>query len=240
MSKRTFYLEPSAWCEPYVLKGAEAHHAIKVLRMRVNDTLNLIDGCGREGEFKIIKATKQELELEQISTLEHKAKKCKSILALAWTKAARRGFILEKAVEFEATEIWFWQGDRSQFPMPNDLVNSWQGQLIAGAKQCQNPFLPVLKCFNNLEEVVNNANDFEHQYALLEADYPSPNLKPEDLALDGTTVYLIGPEGGFSQAEVELLKTTKFKNYSLGKRILRYETAAMMALGLHWWKSELA
>ena len=47
--------------------------------------------------------------------------------------------VLEKAVEFEASGIWLWQAERSQFPVPSDIKESWQGQLAAGAKQCRNP-----------------------------------------------------------------------------------------------------
>ncbi|MDR1659993.1 MAG: RsmE family RNA methyltransferase, partial [Desulfovibrio sp.] len=53
------------------------------------------------------------------------------------------------------------------------------------------------------------------------------------------SVYVIGPEGGFSQRELAVLHAAGFAPASLGKRVLRCETAAALCLGLHWWASHL-
>ena len=64
----------------------------------------------------------------------------KVILAAGWTKAARRGWILEKAVEFEASGIWLWQAERGQFPVASENKGAWEGQLAAGAKPGRKPW----------------------------------------------------------------------------------------------------
>lgn len=239
---RMFYLPPEAWHKPYVLKGQEAHHAAKVLRLRVGEEIRLLDGCGREGAFRIRTLGKQEVELEALHIRTHPRPAASAVLAAGWTKAARRGWILEKAVEFEAGGIWLWQAERSQFPVPNDIKESWHGQLVAGAKQCRNPWLPELRTLpGGIEELIAATAAFDRRYALLESDHsPSLPLTPERLALPGLTVYVVGPEGGFSPREVSRLHEAGFSGVSLGDRVLRWETAALLCLGLHWWKQSLA
>ena len=65
-------------------------------------------------------------------------------------------------------------------------------------------------------------------------------LTPEMAGQPGLTVYVLGPEGGFSQRELAALNNAKFTPVSLGARVLRCETAATLCLGIHWWASQLA
>lgn len=238
---RVFYLPPEAWREPYLLTGTEAHHAVRVLRLRVGEEVRLLDGQGGEGVFRITALTRNELCLAPVRVWRHAPPASRAVLAAGWTKAARRGWILEKAVEFEAAGIWLWQAERSQFPVPTDSNESWQGQLIAGAKQCRNPWLPELRTMpGGLGELIQAAAACEHRYALLESDHrPSVALDAPCLGQSGTTVYVVGPEGGFSPREVDALHAAGFQGVTLGDRVLRWETAAVLCLGLHWWKSQL-
>ena len=65
-----------------------------------------------------------------------------------------------------------------------------------------------------------------------------PLLEYSMLGRPGTTVYVIGPEGGFSPAEIELMAAAGFVAVSLGQRVLRCETAAVLCLGLHYRASQ--
>ena len=64
-------------------------------------------------------------------------------------------------------------------------------------------------------------------------------LTPALAGQPGLSVYVIGPEGGFSSRELDVLKHSGFIAVSLGNRVLRCETAATLCLGLHWWASQL-
>ena len=141
----TFFLAPEAWSENPVLDGAEAHHLLRVLRLGPGEEVGLLDGRGREALCRIVKTTRQTVELALLNERLHPEPASRVILAAGWGKAARRGWILEKAVELEASALWFWQAERSQFPVPGDIRSNWEGQLIAGAKQCRNPWLPLLR-----------------------------------------------------------------------------------------------
>lgn len=234
-----FYLEPEKWQE-LVLTGSEFHHLSKVLRLKAGDEITLLNGKGKEAVCTIKNITKKEAELELRSEKTYPENKAKITLALGWGKAARRGFMLEKSVELEAHNLWFWQAERSQFPVPKDIKASWQEQLIAGAKQCHNPYLPEISAVpGGVKELIEKSKDFEHKQLLVESDYAHDAfLSEKDLGLTGNTICVIGPEGGFTPKEIELLKDAGFKAYTIGDRILRWETAAVLVLGLHWWNKQ--
>ena len=160
-------------------------------------------------------------------------------MALAFSKAVRRGFFLEKAVELGAHEVWLWQGDHSQGKLPADARDSWQAKMIAGCKQSSNPWLPNVRAFSKgLSEVVDAAAHFEQHILPWEMQHDVPMVTVNELGQPGRTIYIIGPEGGFSQRELDLLSSSGYRAVSFGQRILRCETAATLCLGLHWWASQ--
>lgn len=237
---KTFFLETDKWDEHCVLEGQEAKHAIKVLRMRTGDTIRLLDGKGREGTFIITEMDKHTVSIEQQGIIQHPKPTAEHYVAIGWGKSVRRGWIFEKAVEFGAAGLWFWQADRSQSKVPSEVKEGWEGQMLAGAKQCDNPWIPELATFpNGSKGVMNRAEEFDNIFMLWEGQSPSDVLSSEQLELSGKTLFIIGPEGGFSDTEAEYFKDQGAKPVSLGKRILRWETAALLCLGLAWWKGEV-
>lgn len=240
---RTFFLAVEKWQEPYELEGGEAHHLSKVLRIREGEEIRLLDGRGREGAFRVKSIDRHKVRLECLCIWSHPCPSSRVILAAGWTKAARRGWILEKAVELEAAAVWFWQAERSQFPVPDVSKETWQAQLIAGAKQCRNPWLPCLRTFPEGVEGLLQAVEAENiaqRFLLAENTCgPALPLHSDKLGRPGDTICVIGPEGGFAPAEVTELKKNGFEPVTLGERVLRWETAAMLCLGLHWWKRQL-
>lgn len=244
---RTFFLAPECWQPPYVLGNEDAQHVRKVLRLSEGDEIRVLDGAGREGAFRIAALGKREVELELLQSWTHPRPNSGVILAAGWTKSARRSWIMEKAVEFGAAGVWFWQAERSQFPVPEEARENWHGQLVAGAKQCRNPWLPEVRTLpQGVAQLVSEVDTLVAPVArhvlledsLVDESHPARPLLPKDLGVPGLTVCVIGPEGGFTSAEAEHLKSHSFTPFSLGKRVLRWETAALLCLGLHWWNGE--
>lgn len=237
---KTFYLPPDDWRKPYSLEGQEAKHLVKVLRAKEGDSIRLLDGRGREGFFRISATEKSRVHLELEQLIEHPAPMTSTVLALGWAKSVRRGWLLEKAVELEAGGIWLWQADRSQSHVPEDIKDSWEGQMIAGAKQSLNPWLPELRTIpEGIRGLIELASGFDRTYILWEGQSPSALLSPAMLGQQGRTLFVVGPEGGFSDNEVQALVLGGFTPVSLGHRILRWETAALLCLGLDWWHRQL-
>ncbi|SHN63050.1 RsmE family RNA methyltransferase [Desulfovibrio litoralis] len=245
----TFYLNPEQWNEfkdkDFILENDEAKHLIHVLRLGINQELRLIDGQGRCGLFKIVKLNKKQVVLNKLSESYSQAMPNRPILALAFTKTLKRSWIMEKAVEFHAAEIWLWQAERSQGKIPQDALSHWNNQLIAGAKQCQNLWLPKVKIIHNdtthvCPGAAGLAHSFDlniHQACLLWEEENNSNMleQPDIFTPQKTTVFIIGPEGGLSLNEVKVLLEGGAEKRSLGKTILRYESAALLCLGLSWW-----
>lgn len=239
MPKHSFYLPPEAWTEPYTLPPQEARHLAQALRLGPGEKVRVLDGEGRIGIFNVTTVRKQHVTLHFESDTYQPRQHARAIMALAWSKAVRRGFFMEKAVELGVDSIWLWNADHSQGRMPAEVKESWHGQMVAGAKQCNNPWVPKVETLaGGVEQLVSQAADTDKRILLLEHQTDIPLLSAQQAGQDGTSVYVIGPEGGFSARELEMLSRSGFISASLGNRILRCETAAMLCLGIHWWASQ--
>lgn len=237
MSSRVnaFYLSPEAWPmqgESVVMfKGPEAKHMLKVLRLGTGDEVELMDGRGRCGRFVIQRAAGSSAELSLSSVVVHPLRRHGLTLAMGWTKSSRRGVFLEKCVELCAHGIIFWQSGRSQGKVPDTEKESWEEKCIQAAKQCRNPFLPELSvCSGGIEELVRIGSAYDRRFvAWIGPDLPL--LAPKMLAgVNGLMV--VGPEGGMTEAELDVLVKGGFEPVYLGNSVFRWETAAQYCLSL--------
>ncbi|WP_432736314.1 16S rRNA (uracil(1498)-N(3))-methyltransferase [Maridesulfovibrio sp. FT414] len=226
----SFYLAPENWKEPFILEGGEARHMSKVLRTRQGDKVRLFDGCGREGFFIVSEISKSNAVLDQIE--EDSCTDTRGLtLAIGWNKSSRRGWILEKAVELEAKGLIFFQSEFSQGKVPVENKDTWLEKLVAAAKQCGNPWLPDVQTVpGSVATLIEACSGYDNKLFLWEKADSSDFPDFSDIGRE-STIAVIGPEGGFSQREAELLLDNGFKPCSLGKSILRWETAALLCMG---------
>ncbi len=233
----TFYIPPERWSDRAELDEGESRHLARVLRLHAGAEVRLVDGMGREGTFRVADIGKKCVRLERLAETVHKKPSHRVTLAAGWGKEARRGWILEKSTELGADGLWFWQAERSQFPVPAEASASWKASLIAGAKQCGSVWLPGLRTLpGGARELAQAGKDFDRCHVLVVNTMPDAGmLDASRLALPGSTLCAIGPEGGMTEKELEILLAAGFEPLSLGSGTLRWETAAMLALGLHWW-----
>ena len=238
---QTFYLESESWREPWLLTGPEARHLSRVLRLGPGDVVRCIDGQGRIGEFTVRTAAKNRVELEPLSVRETPEPSPRVVLALGWTKGLRRGWLLEKSVELSAAELWFWQTAHSQGRVPKEPKEAWEAKLMAGAKQCGNPRLPILKTLpGGVDQLIEMGAGFPAKFLLHEDRDAGAPLTPGDISGSGDVLCVLGPEGGFAPDEADKLMGAGFAPVSLGPGVLRWETAALLALGLFWWGGDRA
>lgn len=238
MSMAAFYLPERDWNRIVRLTGEEAHH-LQVLRLRPGDEVMLLDGNGKSGTGRILEITRKETSIELRHIQQAPLPESRPIIAIALSKAARRGFFLEKSAELGAWEIWLWEAERSQGEITEKLADSCRAQLRAGAKQCHNPWFPALRTPGDANGLAEKSAGCDWRYLPWEEKAGEPVISLEQLGRKGDTVYAIGPEGGLTESEVERLKAAGFAITSLGSRVLRCETAATLCLGLHWWASQL-
>ncbi len=228
----TFYLPSSSWHSPYILENAEAHHLAHVLRVQAGQQVRLFDGCGRAGFFLVRSIAKRKVELECLEQQSVERPKRQCYLAVAWNKALRRGWLLEKCVELGVAGIFFWAARHSQGKTPSAPSEQWQSQLVAAGKQSGNFWLPSLAtCPGGLPELLEQTAHIDNVFLLWEkADHtafdPACFSMPESL-------FILGPEGGLAKQEVDFLAGKEVRFCSLGENILRWETAALLVAGLH-------
>ena len=232
----TLYLAPAHWQEPFILRGEEAHHLRRVLRAQKGQKVRLFDGCGHSGLFCITALAAQAITLDKLSIQIDPPPPYPLTLAMGWSKNARRGLLLEKAVELGATAIWFWPADRSQGKIPPTLKDSWPRQLVAAAKQCEITWLPQLRILPSLAALLAAGPKFGSRVLCWEEE-KIQTIHPQDLTHAQGTLAVLGPEGGLTRAEVDQFAAHGFQIKSLGPNVLRCETAAFFVLSLRLWRS---
>lgn len=238
MSAHAFYLAPQKWAKETFLDKDAAAHA-RVLRLSAGSEILVFDGEGAVANCRITHMCKKSVQIEILAVESFPEPRSKAIMAVALGKAVRRSFFMEKAAELGAWEIWLWQAERSQGKLVPALVESCRGQLIAGLEQSQNPWLPKLAAAPDISGIAALAANADWRILPWERQSGIPMLNENNFGREGKTVYVIGPEGGFSDGEIACLKDAGFYAGSLGGRVLRCETAATLCLGLHWWASQL-
>ena len=233
----SFYLAPALWREPFSIEGEELHHLSRVLRARTGDTLRLFDGRGRWGIFSIAELSKKSARLRSVSERTEPGASRPLTLAVGWSKGLRRGFLLEKAVELGAAEVWFWQAARSQGDVPEEGKEGWERQLIAAAKQCGSCWLPRIRTFGHPGEAIRAADGLGSKVLCWEQE-ENGFVDPALLADSRGSIAVLGPEGGLQTQEADLFREHGFTPVGLGPRILRFETAAVLVLSLHLWAAQ--
>lgn len=227
-----FYLPPEAWREPYTLEGGEARHLLTVLRVRPGTRVRLFDGCGREGFFELVSGRKDVARFAPIDIRNVERPTQRLTIALGFSKAGRRDWLLEKAVELQVGEIVFWQAAHSQGRLPETVKRTWRETCIAAAKQCGAVWLPEITLLSSGAAAVAEAGKAHGSRLLLWEKETETALSQDDLA--GSVFAVIGPEGGLAEAEARTFMDAGFASRHLGTSILRLETAALLVMGLHY------
>ncbi len=203
------------------LEGEEFHHLAKVMRVRLGETIELVNGQGEIAKAKVISLSKTNCELKILSHKKAPLPEQTLILALALTRPASLEWTLEKATELGATDFWLFPGDQSEKKKPQ--IHRLETIVINALKQCGRLYLPQIILKPPLDQWQPPSG------SLFFGDFST--RAPLKGPFDKTVTFFIGPEKGFSPAETLLLKE-KFKAHpiSLHENILRAETAAITAL----------
>ena len=210
------------------LPEEEAGHCIRVLRMKEDDRIRLTDGKGSFYDA-VISAVSGKRCMVHIESREMQQPLWDGHLhiAVAPTKLMDRNeWFVEKAVEIGVDEITFLKTDHSE----RDVVKMERIEKIAvsAMKQSQKATLPVLNGMTTLRSLIEKGFDGDKFIAHCE---PGSKVLLQDAVTPGhDSLVLIGPEGDFSPAEIEMALKAGFRPISLGPSRLRTETAALVAV----------
>lgn len=225
-----FYVSPeSIHGHRVALPEAEARHAVRVLRMKAGDELHAVDGEG--GWYRI--------ELDHVGGSEaagHIVERRSEVGEPAYRLTVAAGLIkhrgrfetfLEKAVELGVSEIVPLITARTEKARLRE--DRAEGILIAAMKQCGRTRLPLLRKPTSISELLERPFDLGlccHEGAGRDAPLMDALVRETRPAAVTT---LVGPEGGFTDTELDSARAAGFRVVSLGRRRLRAETAALAA-----------
>jgi len=229
MSERFFPPEPIV-AEHVTLDGAEAHHLIHVMRAAAGDCVTLFDGSGAEFTAQIQKVGRSTVELRIIKGHEvDRELPFELSVGVALPKGDRQKWLVEKLTELGVTRLIPLETQRGVAQPNAAAADRLTRYVIEAAKQC------------GRNRLMNIANPQTWSDWVLPVEAPTnksveqrvlahPRGKPlsqVDLSMQLSTRLAIGPEGGFTEAEVELAADNCWQLVDLGPRILRVETAAV-------------
>ena len=240
---RQFFLETSSEAVPVpgqevVLDAEESHHLFTVLRGGREQILNLTDGRGHRFTGRVLARDRRAARVEILGMAEDpdEARRPHLVLACAVVKGKRFEWALEKAVEVGAHTIIPLRTEFGVIEPGQGKQQRWLTVMKSAVKQCGRSWLP------RLEEIQSPAELLKTDWADLalygtapwEKDDPVPwhsLLAGAPQPLPGRLALLVGPEGGWSPAELRLLQEGPARAVLLGPHVLRAETAAAVGLG---------
>lgn len=222
-----FYVEPqNVHKNHFVLTGDEFRHATKALRHREGDWINAVDGLGNRYSGTILDIEKSQIQIKlEKKVMDFGEPKLHLVLAHSVPKGSHFDLVVEKGTEIGISEF---QPILTKYSIvnPQNRIDRWQQKVLAAMKQCGRSKCPLVNQpikFEKYLDIIKNETAFI-AHEMLESGGNMINL-------DGLkkAVILIGPEGGFSDEEVQLALDKGIQPLSLGERRLRSETAGLAA-----------
>ncbi|HAR65242.1 MAG TPA: hypothetical protein DCR55_03400 [Lentisphaeria bacterium] len=210
------------------LEEAEGRHVAQVLRARVGDSLELLDGTGARANAVIeeISGRGRKVTVRVLARTDCPLQSPRLTVYLAPPRGKAMPRILRYATELGIAELCPIMTEFSTAKPSTDAVANWQTDVLEAAKQCGNPRIPIIYPPQTFAEALASVALPGFVAAVPEPGPAAQDEVPAECAL------WIGPEGGFSDPELELLRTRGFKNLSVGGWILRVETALVACTGV--------
>ncbi|RBP68920.1 16S rRNA (uracil1498-N3)-methyltransferase [Alkalibaculum bacchi] len=240
-----FFIEDHQIVDEQVYISGENHeHMTKSLRVKIGEKVELSNGKGLEYIATVQEIDKNQVLLEIIEkTTNSSEMPVKITLYQGLPKATKMDLIVQKTVELGVTNIVPVIMERTIVEMDkkaNKKIERWQKISEEAAKQSKRGIIPIIKPVVKLKNIDKEFEKNDLNLIAYENEDDS-NLKKILEAHNKVQKIgvLIGPEGGISEKEAQYLKELKAKSISLGKRILRTETAGMAALSMLVYHFEL-
>ena len=230
---RFFMLGTNEFGGTAIIRGRDAEH-IKVLRLRPGEDMTICDGRGTDYKCRLIRSDKDEAEAEIIEVLPCPAEPTVSVRVLCGLpKGDKTDYIIQKSVEAGAAEIIFFDSGRviqRTDGVPKKLER-WNRISEEAAKQSGRGIIPEVRWLGSFVEALDAAKQTEEAFFMYETGERESFSEALSNAKSLKTAAIItGPEGGFERVEADMARACGMHICSMGKRILRCETAPIVAL----------
>lgn len=229
-SKRFFIEKLTDNSNEVYLDGEEFIHAKTVLRLEEGAEIILLDGSGTEFSAIVAKVEKHRI-LAHITgaTAGEREPKTPIYLLCGALKGDKTELVVQKATELGVSKVGVFSSDYCSAYMNGNKLERLRKVAKEAAKQCLRSRAPEVEYFKDLKSALESTKDFDNKLFACEF------LEKSDAdisALKGATAVVVGSEGGFSHDEYALAQSLGYSGISLGKRILRAETAAIAVCAL--------
>lgn len=232
MSNR-FFIEASLTVgQPIELTEVVFHHWVRVLRAKLNDQAILFNGQGGEYLVELTEINKKNASIQVLSfEPANRTPGFQVVLGQVMSKGDRMDYAIQKATELGVHKIQLLTSERCEMRLKYDRdqkkIDHWQAIAIAACEQCGLNIVPEVLAPISLQEWFSRSLPATKLVL-------APNTDAFDIAKQATPdlALLIGPEGGLSQDEIAQANAAGFKNWCIGERVLRTETAPVVALAI--------
>jgi 16S rRNA (uracil1498-N3)-methyltransferase len=231
---RRFFLHRDAICshDPTIV-GPDVKHIRTVLRLKPGDEIVLFDGEGTEYRARIEASTERAVRLFILDKRASTAESPTNIaIGQALLKGRKADAVVRQLTELGATAFLPFVSERS-VPRPDparmkERCQRWETIAREALKQCGRSRPLMVGSVIPFERVLEISQSYHHKF-VFHNDHPSSTLNPKQINErgPGNVIALIGPEGGFSDKEVELARGHGFSCRSLGPRVMKADTAAV-------------
>lgn len=216
-----------------IIRGRDAEH-IHVLRIRPGEDVTICDTKGTDYKCRLVRSTKEEAEVEVVEVAPCKGEPSVAVTVLCGLpKGDRVDYIIQKSVEAGVSNIVFFQSARcvAKPDDPYKKLERWNRISEESAKQSGRGIIPKVTWAQDYGEVLNNAVHTDLPLFM----YVTGEREPLNTVLEAnkditSAAVITGPEGGFEQFEADLARIAGLHICSMGERILRCETAPVVAV----------
>ena len=222
-----------------ILRGENRQYLLSVLRMRKGQSLLLFDGKGSEYEAVIQEQDQESVELEITSKETIPVNGIKITLAQSLPKSKKMDFIIEKACELGATRIIPFLSLRSVPHLGPEKTASkqlrWQKIALEAARKSHSMSVPEVTNVLSFEDMLRSADGRDMRIIFWEEEtgkHLRQVLQLTDIEQGRNFFLVVGPEGGFGREEIALAERLGFTSVSLGKQVLKVETASLAILSI--------
>ncbi|MFD2014023.1 16S rRNA (uracil(1498)-N(3))-methyltransferase [Acinetobacter vivianii] len=208
------------------------HHWVRVLRAKEQEQAIFFNGKGGEYVVTLTQINKKNafVSVDQFDAADRTAP-FKVTLGQVMSKGDRMDYAIQKATELGVTTIQLLTSERCEMRLKYDRdqkkLDHWQSVAIAACEQCGMNRVPEILAPISLTDWVES--DLPESRFVL-----APNKDQNNVLLNSSPdlALLIGPEGGLSEAEINIANQNNFRNWCIGDRVLRTETAPVVALSI--------
>lgn len=235
-----FFVHPHQIADSLItITGSDVNHIARVLRLKIGDQIMAADGTGREylAELTVIDGQKVEAVIKDSLTSRNEPP-LDVYLLQGLPKGEKMELIIQKCTEIGIRKIIPVNMERSIVRLMGEKAEKrrerWQRIAGEAAKQCQRSMIPEVAPICDLPQAIKQLP--EHTMLVVpweeEHDLGLKDFFRNNASFSGSLALIIGPEGGISREEALLAMEHEAKKVSLGPRILRTETAGLVALSI--------